>query len=199
MTDQQLQKIRDYAKTKMEKSLSRQHDWDHVQRVANNAVAIARSLEVKDIDLNLLRAICYLHDITYSQHKPSLRVYFREGKIAYNLLSRQLKPFNLSQKDKKIALNAIKRHPFAFPFRRLNKKQDVYTKILQDADFVDTFDPSRVANFIDAKQSQAFFIKIIKRFWNVEKELENSRQKIEKYLHFSSLSDLVESIKQGKN
>lgn len=199
MTDKQLQKIRDYSKTKMQQSLSRQHDWDHAQRVANNAVSIALSLEVKDIDLNLLRAICYLHDITYSQHKPSLKVYFTEGKIAHKILSKQLKTFNISLKDKKIMLNAIRKHPFAFPFRRLNKKQDVYTKILQDADFIDTFDPSRVANFIDPKQSQAFFIKIIKRFWNVEKELKNSSQKIEKYLNFSSLTDLVEDIRQGKN
>lgn len=196
MTQQQLQKIREFAQEKMSQSLDEQHDWDHVLRVTRNALAIAKVLEVKEIDLNLLKAICYLHDIAYNKHKPSLKVALREGKIAYNMLKKILPQFKLDKKETEIILNAVRRHPLAYPFRRLNKTQDVYTKILQDADFIDSIDPSRVSKFVEPKQSQAFFIRLIKRLWDVEKKVAEARQKTEKYLNFSSLADLVESIKQ---
>jgi pimeloyl-ACP methyl ester carboxylesterase len=127
-------------------TLDAQHSIDHLVRVESNALRIVQYLNYANkIDLNLLRSICYLHDMAYIKHKPGLITYFFEGSLAVGVLREYLNKYDLTNKEKNIILTAVKNHPLAFPFRKLNKNKDIYSKILQDADQLDYFHLIRVS------------------------------------------------------
>lgn len=160
MTTQELKKIKSLAKKLMLQNKNSLHDWDHVCRVADNTLKIVASLKIKKIDCNLLLASAYLHDLCYSQNiQTNIKNYIRETKLSCRLISQLFKKeLNfISEKEQQIILDAVKHHAWSFPFRKLNKKRSLYCKILQDADTIDYFHPTRLTNFLESKQSLKLF------------------------------------------
>ncbi len=169
MTIKELKKIKSLAKKLMLQNKNSLHDWNHVSRVADNTLKIASLLKIKKIDSNLLLASAYLHDLCYSQNiKINIKNYIRETKITCKLINELFKKeLNfVNQKEQKIILNAVKHHAWSFPFRKLNKKRNIYCQILQDADTIDYFHPIRIFTFLQNKQRQKlpFFSKKIYLF-----------------------------------
>lgn len=161
MTNTQLEKIKKFASRKMKDSLDPQHDFSHVDRVRKNALKIVKILKVDDkIDINLLQAMCLLHDITFTKYSPSLSTYLFEGILAEKVLSNILNKFELGIEEKSKITQAIVHHPLAFPLKNLNRNRDLYTKILQDADTLDQFSPERLRSLQKAKEKY-FHYKII--------------------------------------
>lgn len=183
MTDKQLYEVEKFVFACMRNSLDEQHDFSHVDRVRKNAIKIAQKLRIsKQLDLNLLQAMCLLHDYTYSKYKASIGVYIFEGKIIKSLLSSLLDDFGLSDSDKVELIQAVSLHPHSFPFRRLAFKGSIYAKILQDADTQDFFYEKRVESFIHSN-----------RKYKITAPLSNllvayGRKNLGKYLNFPSIS-----------
>jgi hypothetical protein len=139
-------------------------------------------LDLKNkIDLNLLQAICYLHDINHAYYSPGLFNYFFETARSKKILPKVLNELEIGETEKNIIENAIYSSSFSFPFRNLNKDGDLYTKILQDADTLDFFNQERVESFNKAK-SRFYFYRLLGLFsdWAVN----YGRKNLDKYLNF---------------
>lgn len=150
MTEKELERIEKRVCDLMAKCHDSRHDSNHLNRVVRNALEAVEILELKDkIDLNLLKATCLLHDIAYchSDYHDGLFTYFKEKKIVKRLLPSILKKLNINSSEAEIILNACSKHSMSFPFKRLNKQGDYYTKILQDSDTLDLFYHDRVGQF----------------------------------------------------
>ena len=146
-----LQKIKSFAEGKYSQNKG-QHDIRHVERVSANALKITDILgKDHEIDEDLLSAAGYLHDILKTDMKGnlvlSLYYYFFERSINRKHLGAILKKFNLPENESQILESAIINHPYSIPFRILNKKNDIYSKVLQDADSIDYISDSRLASF----------------------------------------------------
>lgn len=188
MTRFQLAKIRQFARTEMQKSPDPQHDFAHVDRVRRNAFRIAKLFNLDDvIDRNLLSAICYLHDLAFTAHKPSLRTWFLERRLVKKRLERLplLDLLGIPEEEKRIILNAITRHPHAFPLRRLNRHRDFYSQVLQDADTLDLYSVERLTTFTVSRQL-FFFYRISSLFVDISHRL--YKRNITKYLNFPKLA-----------
>jgi hypothetical protein len=159
-------KIKEYSLSEMAKLRDANHNDLHVNRVKNNALKIIRILNLESqVDLNLLKAICLLHDLPYTVKKTSLFLYIFEGSIAKRLVRKVLKNFNISKQNQRIIVDAISRHTHSFPFRKLNRKRDVYTKVLQDADTLDFFYCLRIKYYI-SQHDKGLFKGIRKKYSN---------------------------------
>jgi len=164
MTQKQLVQIKKYCLEKMALSQDPQHDIGHIQRVKQNALKITDLLNLKSkLNLNLLQAICYLHDIHYSNLIPSLKAHLTEEKILQQTLPRVIKQFDIFSKDQEIILDAIYNSPHSFPFKKLNPQGSYYLKILQDADTIDYFSPERLVSLKQAKK-KFFFYRLVSLF-----------------------------------
>ena len=151
MNTQDVEKIKSFAQEHYSKSKG-QHDIHHVERVANNALLITDILGKKDeIDRNLLEAICYLHDILMIKKKRnfflSLYNHIFERSINRKHLHTTIEKFGLPENESKILIRAIINHPYSIPFCILNKNNDIYSKILQDADSIDYISDQRLKSF----------------------------------------------------
>lgn len=124
-----------------------QHDFKHIQNVISNSIEIAKRIDNKEIDLNLVRDIAIFHDITYLYYKSSVFTYLGEPFFVKKLLQKELNNYTFTEENKKILLDACISHPHSFPFRKLNRNKSVYAQILQDADTIDSFDSKRVKKF----------------------------------------------------
>jgi hypothetical protein len=107
-----------------------------------------------------MEAICYVHDLTYTVYDPGVKTYFLERRYITWILGGFLKEFDIDGKEKNIIINACSRHTHSFPFRRLNKKGDIYTKILQDADTIDFFQEDRMNSFLEG--NSRMFIPVVR-------------------------------------
>jgi hypothetical protein len=142
------EKVKAFALSQMAKVKDVSHNDKHTLRVQDNALRIIKLLGIKSVDKNLLKAICLLHDFTYTVRKPSLYTYIFEGHIERRVIRGVLEKFDIPEKEKEIVADAVFRHAHSFPFRKLNKGHSIYSKILQDADTLDFFDCLRVRMFI---------------------------------------------------
>jgi hypothetical protein len=150
-------RIKSYALMAMANSKQLRHDDKHVERVKRNAIKIIKLLKVEDqVDKNLLKAICLLHDFAYTVRKPTPFTYIFEGHIERKIMRPIVEKFGLSQDAKKTIIEAVYRHAHSFPFRRLNKEGDIYTKILQDADTLDFFNCIRLNLYIEEHNKGIF-------------------------------------------
>lgn len=187
MTSQELQEVIGFAKTKMDKSRDPKHDFDHLKRVAQNALKIVQLLKLKDkVDINLLQAICYLHDLTYVRYKASIITYLFEGYLIRGRLREAYRTINIDPQEKKIIHRAITKHPHSFPFRLLNKGDTLYTKILQDSDTLDFFHELRIKEFRDSYKDSFF-----DWFWQTVIDLvtKHGTENISVYLNFPQIAD----------
>ena len=151
MNTQDLEKIKSFAQERYSKSKG-QHDIRHVERVRNNALLITDILGKKDeIDKNLLEAMCYLHDILITRKKGNLLLslynYIFERSINRRHLGSIIKKYNLPENESQLLTHAIINHPYSIPYRILNKNNDIYSKILQDADSIDYISGQRLESF----------------------------------------------------
>ncbi|EKE13025.1 MAG: alpha/beta hydrolase fold protein [uncultured bacterium] len=166
LSDENYKTIEAFALSKMSDLKSVSHNDYHVIRVRDNAFKIAKLLGVEErIDKNLLATICMLHDFTYSVRKPNIYTYIFEGRIERRMIRSLLKRFDIPDETKEIIIDAVFRHAHSFPFKKLNKKHGLYTKILQDADTLDFFDVSRV-NYFLTNQNKSFFKSLRKAMAN---------------------------------
>lgn len=188
MNQQQLNKIKKIALAQIKTTSDPPHGITHIKTVINNSKKIVKLLKLtnQDIDLNLLTAVCYLHDLSYADHKPGLKTYIMEGKIAQDKARKILEGIKqVNTQDKKIILDAMLYHVHSFPFPNffssLNPHNNIYTKILQDADTLDNFRPKRVAQFKNQKNypfPYPLFQKLTPFF------IKYGRKNISKYLNF---------------
>ena len=149
ISDDVYRQIKAYALSHMSKIKSDNHNDKHVVRVKNNALKIVKILNLENqVNDNLLKAICLLHDFTYTIRKSNLYTYIFEGRIEAKIMHLLLDKFDLSNGTKKIIIDAVSSHAHSFPFRRLNRGGNVYTKVLQDADTLDFFDCLRIKMYI---------------------------------------------------
>ncbi len=165
MTTRQLTEIKDYIREKMARSPDKQHGPDHLERVAQSAAKIVRlaGLE-KKIDLKLLEAACWLHDLTYLKRGTSWQSYLFESWLAKKELEEFFKNQFLSKKEKKIICEAILAHPLSFPFRKLSSQKSLYAQILQDADTLDNFNYPRMEKLVSGMKNLGE--KVIRAFFH---------------------------------
>ncbi len=158
MTEKKLKEIKQWARNKIENIRDPQHGWSHLQRVADNALKIVKSLGLEnEVDINLLQAACYLHDMNPASYSPGLLNYFLENKKIKLVLPKVLSELEVENSERKIIKRAIYSGSFSFPFKRLNKAGDLYTQILQDADTLDYFSKEREKSFNKAKKGSGFY------------------------------------------
>ncbi|KKS18771.1 MAG: hypothetical protein UU74_C0001G0003 [Candidatus Woesebacteria bacterium GW2011_GWA1_41_7] len=142
--------IEAYTLSQMAKLENSNHNDEHVVRVKNNALKILTLLGIEgQVDKNLLKAICLLHDFTYTVKKPGMYTYIFEGQIEKRIVQPVLTKFEISDETKKIIISAVSQHAHSFPFRKLNKRHNIYAKVLQDADTLDFFDCLRIKNYME--------------------------------------------------
>ena len=121
------------------------HGISHVERVSKNAKKIVKIMKLeKKLDFTTLEAAIYLHDITFIYKKHNPYTYIFEGRLAANYARKILDGFKIRKKEKEIIIDAIRQHPHSMPFMDLNRKGDVYKKVLQDADTLDEFTEERI-------------------------------------------------------
>lgn len=158
MKEKKLKEIKQWVRKEVENIQSPQHGWSHLQRVADTARKMVKSLELEnEIDVNLLQAACYLHDINQTRYSPGFSNYFLESKRSKLILPKILSELEVENSERKIIERAIYSGSFSFPFKRLNKNGDLYTQILQDADTLDFFSKERKASFEKAKKKFGFY------------------------------------------
>lgn len=158
-----LLQIKQFCLVKYSLTKDKQHNLEHVKRVSQNAIKIVQYLGIeKVIDLNLLEAACYLHDVVVSSNKGSnlslLYSHLFEKSLNKKYIPKIIQQFNLPQKETQILINAIINHPGSIPYRRLNKQKDLYSKVLQDADSLDYISIQRQISFIQTKGKILSFV-----------------------------------------
>jgi len=184
----EVEKIKKFARRLVKKSKDPQHDFAHLERVAKNTQKIVGILKVSaKIDGDLLLAMAYLHDVNHAYFSPGLIHYFSEERKLKKVLPGVLGKFNLKQNEKQIISKAIYNCPYSFPFKKLNKSGDLYSKILQDADTIDFFSKEREKSFSKARRKFVFYRLLAPfSFW----VLEYGRKNLDKYLNFSELAKI---------
>ncbi|MBD3363540.1 HD domain-containing protein [Candidatus Dojkabacteria bacterium] len=164
MNKQSLKAIIKFAQEQMTSILDSQHNYYHLQRVWKNSRQIIDILNIKnDIDMSLLQVCCFLHDIHYTCYKPSFSTYINERALLKEMLPNILNKFHISKEEQKTIKTAIYNHPFSFPFRKLNKNNDIYSQVLQDADTIDYFSEERFSS-LQANNSKTLIYKFAKKF-----------------------------------
>jgi len=183
----EVQKIKNFARELMKKSRDPQHDFTHLERVAKNTLRIIKMLKIEaEVDKDLLVVASYLHDVNHGHFSPSLINYFSEKRFLKKVLPGVLEKFDLSRSEKKIISEAIYNSPYSFPFKKLNRDGDLYSKILQDADTIDFFSKEREKSFHQAKKEFVFYKILGLFFWA---GLEYGRKHLKNYLNFPELAE----------
>lgn len=186
MTKAELNRVKNLVNERRKYISDPQHGWVHLQRVAAYAKKIVKTLKIEGkIDLNVLLAACYLHDINYTFYSPGLLNYFLEKARLKKVLPKVLRELDIDKKEKEIIKNAIYNSPFSFPFKKLNPHGDLYTKILQDADTLDFFSKPREKSFKEAKKNILFY-KVLDLFSGPA--LSFGRKNIGKFLNFPQIA-----------
>lgn len=158
MTEAKLNKVKNLVNDRVREIKDPQHAWLHLQRVANFAQRIVKTLRVENkIDVNVLFAACYLHDINHTFYSPGIFNYFLERRRLKKVLPKVLAELDIAVDERGIIENAIYSSPFSFPFKMLNRNGNLYTKILQDADTLDFFSKERENSFNRAKKNILFY------------------------------------------
>ncbi len=164
-----------------------QHGMSHLNNVRDSALKIA---EHHKVDTNLLEAICYLHDLTYTHYNPGIITYFWEGAYVKKLLPELLDKIKINGKDREIIINACGKHPHSFPWTKLNSKEDIYSQILQDADTLDFLSVARLDGFFHVNLK---FFDLLKKYL-----IHNQPQILSKFLNLETSKQLLKSSYGGE-
>lgn len=157
-----LEKIKQFAALHTDRSGNPIHNSKHLERVKQNADYIVDILGVKnELDLNLLHAACYLHDVPVNMAEKvflrSLGRHLFEKELIKKYLPGIFDLFLLSKEERDILYDALVNHAFSIPYRNLNKKGSIYTKILQDADSLDYFSYKRQQDIKEVKKTSLLY------------------------------------------
>jgi len=185
VTEAKLNLIKNFVNDRIREIKDPQHGWMHLRRVASYAQKIVKTLKEDKIDLNVLLAACYLHDINYIFYSPGLFNYFLEKKRLKKVLPKVIAQLDINKDEKAIIENAIYSDPFSFPFKMLNRNGDLYTKILQDADTLDFFSKERENDFTKSKKKILFYA-LLRLFSGPI--LNYGRKNIGNYLNFPQIA-----------
>ena len=186
MSEEELKKVKQWVKKEISGTRDLQHGWGHLERVAENARVIVGTLKLENkMDTNLLQATCYLHDINRAYFSPTLVNYIFETRNSKSVLPKVLTKLNVGKKEKRLIENAIYSSSFSFPFRRLNRNGNLYTKVLQDADTLDFFSTQRELDFQKSKKSSIFyaFLGLFSKW-----ALNYGRKNLSNYLNFPEIA-----------
>jgi len=186
VTESELKKVKAFVKESVSNIKDPQHGWRHLQRVARNAERIVKTLSTEDkLDINLLLAACYLHDVNRVYYSPTLIDYLLETRHSKSILPQVLDELGIRSSEREVIENAIYSSSFSFPFRRLNKNKDLYTQILQDADTLDFFSKEREKSFDKVKKDFGFYniLGLVSTG-----ALKYGRKNLSKYLNFPQLA-----------
>lgn len=179
-------KVRKYAESVMQRSKDPQHTFDHLERVRKNALKIVDLMGFKNIDINLLQAICLLHDVPVALFPggPAIQHFF-ERVVVKKYLPEILTGLGISGREAKIINDSIYFHNFTIPYRILNTKGDIYAKVLQDSDSLDYFSKDREKSLVVASNKYIFYylLSLVSR-----KFLAYGRIHLGKYLNYPELS-----------
>lgn len=157
-----LKQIEKYTYHAYKKYLNRNHSIDHTLRVLKNAKLIIKFLKIEgQIDKNLLTACCLLHDILITKKGDniidSFYYYIFEKEIIKKNIGDIINNFALSEGDANILKTAIVNHPDSIPLGILNKENDYYSQILQDADSIDYVSEIRLKRFNKNRKYMSVF------------------------------------------
>ncbi len=147
MTTEQFQSLFQKAKELMAVTKDANHDWSHIERVLDNIKKIMRMLPEKirqTIDEKLLILAAVWHDVSYHQFKAGVVHYFLEGQRVGRIAEKYFLAAQLDQEKIGLLVDVVRHHTFS-TFGRLNRQRTVYHQILQDADTIDMFNASRLA------------------------------------------------------
>ncbi|KKP69395.1 hypothetical protein A2X44_04560 [candidate division CPR3 bacterium GWF2_35_18] len=162
------------------------HNFSHVDRVRKNALKFAECLKISDkLDLNLLQAICYLHDVTYIEYKGTIYPHIFESVLVKKELLKILPKFKINDQEAQVIIKACIKHPHSFPYKRLNYEMDFYTRLLQDADTVDYFHEERLQMVKENINKVPFLGKYI--FFFIHRAFLSGKKKLPQYLNFPEL------------
>lgn len=185
MNKRTLYEIKNYCRSVYIKTKGSQHGYDHAERVAHNAIWIVKSLSFESkLDRNLLLASCYLHDIIITQRDDKnyfiqLFNHIFERKLNKKFIQDITSQFSVPANERQILDRSIINHPYSIPFRCLNEQNDLYSKILQDADSIDYCSKARELSF--TKKSGVLLVLLAKIY------LSYIRNHIGNYLNFPRL------------
>ena len=108
MTEKKLRKVKHWVKNEIENIRDPQHGWNHLQRVSDYARKIVKSLELENkVDINLLQAACYLHDISQANYSPGFLNYFLESRRLKLVLPKILSKLEVDNSERRIIEKAI--------------------------------------------------------------------------------------------
>ena len=121
----------DYLEKQVKQILSHEpsgHDWQHIQRVLNNAKAILASLD-QEVDRELVLAACLVHDLIDSKLDSSLRLFDQQVQVL--LAQAQATPQQIE------AIDSIIHHLSYRDNQAYRHRLSLEGQVVQDADRLD--------------------------------------------------------------
>lgn len=163
MTQKQFDFLFNKAKEIMEKSKDLVHDWSHIERVIANAKMIKKHLpeaQQAQIDEQLLILCCAWHDVSHALYKIGFMEKFLEGWRSAKMISIIFSEQKVAEVEKFLVRDTATAHAMK-EFKFLKRKHlSLYHKIMQDADMLDNFYPTR-AEFLAAQAKDYFYARFI--------------------------------------
>lgn len=131
MTDK-LQKIKDIVEKELEQDRDSTHDIDHILRVYNLALTIAKS--EKDVDLEILSAGALLHDIGAAKESNDPSGATDHAVVGAEMAGPILRELGFTEDKIKHIQNCILSHRYRTDYR----PETIEAKIVHDADKLET-------------------------------------------------------------
>lgn len=122
------------------------YKYEHTYRVVENAKRIAESLNLSDEDVKLAMLSGLLHDIgrfeQWTKHKCYMDAdTIDHGDYGYEVLLRDdyINEYTIDEEEKRVILTSVKYHnKYEIPLG-LNEREELFLKIIRDADKIDIF------------------------------------------------------------
>lgn len=191
MDQKTLKEIKEYSLAVYSLTKDKQHDFQHIKRVRDNALIIVKRLELEDkLDKRVLQSACYLHDLLMSMNEGNilsiLYYHFLEERFNRRLFPKIIKKFNLPTKESEIITEAVVNSSYSIPYHILNKDKDLYSQILQDADSLDFISSQRLESL---RQSKGRILFIIAKFF-----VDQVKKRVGFFLNFPQLASYPELL-----
>ncbi len=187
----------------------------HVLRVAKNSKDLATNLQLSKEQIDLAELIGLLHDIgRFEQYKITDKsIKFNHGEAGVALLKKDnyLRKFIKEEKYDDIILTAIYEHNRYQLSKNLTKEQELFSKIIKDADKIDLIYEGaeiywKAPEIITSIEEGKLEPKMLQEFYQEKlPDRRNAKSKIDEVLSFISLifdinfSYSLQKIKQSSN
>lgn len=132
----------------MNQSKDPTHDTNHVIRMLRDLPTLLKSIDSKNVNLNLLVCAITWHDTWKAKTKRSdvLSLFladFLEGPMSFLMVKENLKGYNLNSHDIDLIAYMIRKHAYLQIFR----SKTIEAQILKDLDVLDAFSELRAREF----------------------------------------------------